>query len=67
MQGALRSGCSVNIGHINLNGSAASDSWVATATSSVNVTITDLVHISGTLDLMLVDAMSRPMTVTGTF
>jgi hypothetical protein len=65
--GSDSTGCSVNINYNNLNGSAASDSWVATATSQVNVTITDLVHIAGTLNIMVDDAMSSPLTVTGTF
>src|SRR5580704_17024820 len=54
--GSATTGCSVDISYNNLNGSAASDSWVATAMSQINVTVTDLVHISGTLNLMLVDA-----------
>jgi hypothetical protein len=61
-------GCSVNVSFTDLAGSAASDAWTATAASQVNVTITDLVHVSGTLNIMLVDGSgANPMTIGGTF
>jgi hypothetical protein len=64
--GSASTGCSVNINYNNLNGSAQSASWVATSTSQVNVTVTDLVQVAGTLDIMLAGSASM-LTVSGTF
>ncbi|HEY3805494.1 MAG TPA: hypothetical protein VGL61_22955 [Kofleriaceae bacterium] len=61
-------GCAINVSSTDLAGSAASDAWAATAASQVDVTITDLVHVSGTLSIMLVDGSgANPMTIGGTF
>ncbi len=59
-------GCTIEIDE-NKSGNGIVDSWDATAASTVDIVLTDLAPVSGTIHLVIENEGSETLTVTGTF